>query len=269
MRSFKQFLADIIVKILLLVGQLIVLVIMSGWFALLAYILNWMGASQLWVGLLLIISGATFLAGLASFFETRDQKNNQPQRTLVNSLPRESIKKVTPYRRIKSNQDIPRTVYVPPPQQYTPPEYTLPKQHTPTENQPTNKTQTKTRPNTSHYEIPYKSNRANTEESPIEEIFRLNLNTMLGSADLMRIQTQYPVSPYFLDFAIPDKKIAVELDGHDWHKTKEQRTHDAQKDRHLQKLGWLVIRFTGSEIYKDSQKCVRELAELANIQLKK
>ncbi len=46
-------------------------------------------------------------------------------------------------------------------------------------------------------------------------------------------------------------KIAIECDGHDFHeKTKEQAQRDKEKDRILQSNGWLVARFTGSEIFK-------------------
>ena len=45
--------------------------------------------------------------------------------------------------------------------------------------------------------------------------------------------------------------MAIECDGHDFHeKTKEQAQRDKEKDRILQANGWLIARFTGSEIYK-------------------
>jgi tetratricopeptide (TPR) repeat protein len=62
---------------------------------------------------------------------------------------------------------------------------------------------------------------------------------------------------YYIDFAIVDRKIAIEIDGHDYHKTKEQRTHDAERDRALDLDGWRVIRFTGSEVKKDAIGCAR------------
>lgn len=43
--------------------------------------------------------------------------------------------------------------------------------------------------------------------------------------------------------------IIIECDGHDFHeKTKEQAAKDKKRDRELQKLGYPVFRYTGSEI---------------------
>jgi hypothetical protein len=67
---------------------------------------------------------------------------------------------------------------------------------------------------------------------------------------------------YRADFADSVKKIVFELDGHDYHKTKEQRTNDARRERDFQKMGWTVIRFTGTEIYTDCQKCAKDAFRL-------
>lgn len=80
--------------------------------------------------------------------------------------------------------------------------------------------------------------------------------------ELPQITPQYQVNGYRLDFALPDKQIAIELDGHEFHKTKEQRTNDAERERHLELSGWRVIRFTGSEIYQDVNKCVNQTMKL-------
>lgn len=46
-----------------------------------------------------------------------------------------------------------------------------------------------------------------------------------------------------------DYRIVVECDGHDFHeRTKEQAKRDKRRDRDLQKLGYEVFRFTGSEL---------------------
>lgn len=74
------------------------------------------------------------------------------------------------------------------------------------------------------------------------------------------LKHQHRVSPYLLDFAHLESMVAIEVDGHEYHKTKEQRARDAKRDRHLAKCGWTVIRFTGSEVYEDSAKCAKEAA---------
>jgi very-short-patch-repair endonuclease len=56
--------------------------------------------------------------------------------------------------------------------------------------------------------------------------------------------------------------VCVELDGHDFHKTKEQRGSDATKDRWLQARGMRTVRFTGSQVFADAAGCIRELHDV-------
>jgi very-short-patch-repair endonuclease len=82
----------------------------------------------------------------------------------------------------------------------------------------------------------------------------------------LHIYPQHPVGKYRLDFAIPDKRIAIELDGHEYHKTKYQRTHDARRDRWLYGQGWHVLRFTGTEIHQNLDRCVNEICDLIGVE---
>jgi very-short-patch-repair endonuclease len=72
---------------------------------------------------------------------------------------------------------------------------------------------------------------------------------------------------YRLDFAIMNAAeglyVAVEVDGHQWHEsTPYQVQSDKSRDRKLTAAGWQVLRFTGSEVYRDAAACVREVREL-------
>lgn len=91
-------------------------------------------------------------------------------------------------------------------------------------------------------------------ESPIEEMF-----WTAASQEIDGLTPQHQIGQYRVDFAIPHKLIVIELDGHRFHKTKEQRTSDAKRERDLQCNGWRVIRFTGSEIYSDTRQCVEQV----------
>jgi hypothetical protein len=62
-----------------------------------------------------------------------------------------------------------------------------------------------------------------------------------------------------------ENKIAIECDGHDYHSTKPQITRDNKRTRKLIKEGWSVLRYSGSEIYKESKT---ELIEVTNEVLK-
>lgn len=81
------------------------------------------------------------------------------------------------------------------------------------------------------------------------------------------IFSQFPVfledRAAILDFAMftdgNGGKIAIELDGHDFHeRTREQAERDKSRDRLLQSDGWIVLRFAGSEIWRDAGKCARQ-----------
>jgi len=71
---------------------------------------------------------------------------------------------------------------------------------------------------------------------------------------------------YRVDFLIPSKKIIIELYGYQHHNTKAKITKDAERERYLQRVGYQVIRFTGTEVFKDVRKCVYEVLSLAKIE---
>jgi very-short-patch-repair endonuclease len=64
----------------------------------------------------------------------------------------------------------------------------------------------------------------------------------------MVMYPQYPVGGVFVDFGNPVAKVAIECDGAAYHLDKEK---DAERDRRLDALGWVVYRFTGRECRSD------------------
>jgi len=109
--------------------------------------------------------------------------------------------------------------------------------------------------------------------SPIEEKFFFAARERIP--DLMpQFITSTSNRDYSLDFAkiITDKKtgkkvlkVAIELDGYDYHSSKEQRNHDSQRDRQLMAEGWQVVHFTGSQINRNVNRCVEETASLIEL----
>lgn len=84
----------------------------------------------------------------------------------------------------------------------------------------------------------------------------------VATADRWLLFCQAQVKRYRLDFAVVSRvgQIAIETDGHDFHeRTKEQARRDKSRDRELQRLGWRVLRFTGSEVYADPNACAEEV----------
>ena len=54
---------------------------------------------------------------------------------------------------------------------------------------------------------------------------------------------QYPVLDFFVDFANPKAKVAIECDGAAYHTDKEK---DAARDMRLRAIGWTVHRISGA-----------------------
>lgn len=68
-----------------------------------------------------------------------------------------------------------------------------------------------------------------------------------------------------IDFAVMllGVSIFVECDGHDFHeRTKEQAARDRSKDRQIQRGGFPILRFTGSEIFQNAGACAEEVFDL-------
>lgn len=55
----------------------------------------------------------------------------------------------------------------------------------------------------------------------------------------IRAEQQYKIGPFFVDFALPEFKIAIEYDGADYHLDIEK---DEARDSYLRKQGWDVVR---------------------------
>jgi very-short-patch-repair endonuclease len=89
------------------------------------------------------------------------------------------------------------------------------------------------------------------EFTPIEEAMWQDLR---GSG--MPFYPQFPVLKYFIDFACPFLKIAVECDGKQWH----SREKDEKRELELAWEGWTIFRVTGAECNK-IMDCPWELEE--------
>lgn len=81
--------------------------------------------------------------------------------------------------------------------------------------------------------------------------------------------SQAQLAGYRIDFVVilklqsGPRVFAIECDGHDFHeRTKEQAASDRSRDRDLTARGITVIRFTGSEIWRDADRCVEELVNI-------
>jgi very-short-patch-repair endonuclease len=130
-------------------------------------------------------------------------------------------------------------------------------------------------------------------ESPIEQIMALKMYKFLNSWSARRIEfedkldiigviNQNPIraegNDYRVDFMVgiwdtvaqQGTNFVIECDGHDFHeKTKEQAQRDKQRDRDLATAGFVVMHFTGSEVFNDNNIASDLFQKIRTIVLKK
>lgn len=64
------------------------------------------------------------------------------------------------------------------------------------------------------------------------------------------------------DYETITASTVVECDGHDFHeRTREQAEHDRRRDRSMQQNGMTVLRYTGSEIWRDPALCAADVVD--------
>lgn len=90
-------------------------------------------------------------------------------------------------------------------------------------------------------------------ETSIERIMRQALES-----ENIEFEAQYPVKRYFIDFAIPSRNLAIEVDGAYWH----DKERDAQRDAILTANGWRVLRFSEHRVRKEIHACISEILAL-------
>lgn len=138
----------------------------------------------------------------------------------------------------------------------------------------------------------------NSKLTPIEQIFYVAFR--LYTADFSTDITQKTIIPfnamlneeiapqqevicegkkYIIDFSIDfsrkcvgneryvypefkDLKYAVELDGYNYHSSKKQMEYDYERENNLKKFGYIVVRFTGSQVYNKPLSCVDTLVKI-------
>ncbi|MCA9129812.1 MAG: endonuclease domain-containing protein [Planctomycetales bacterium] len=73
----------------------------------------------------------------------------------------------------------------------------------------------------------------------------------------LKIRRQHPIGPYFADFACLSKRFVVELDG-DYHD--QVCAEDLSRQKHLESMGWRVIRFSNDDVLEDVEAVTRAIA---------
>jgi len=64
-----------------------------------------------------------------------------------------------------------------------------------------------------------------------------------------------------VDAAYPTLKLAIEVDGYEFHSSPEAFQHDRTRQNHLVALGWTVLRFTWADIVRDPASVAKLLRD--------
>lgn len=106
--------------------------------------------------------------------------------------------------------------------------------------------------------------------SPIESIAFLYLSEYADNNFQpleLEVLPQKKIGKYTVDFLLVHENlnlfIVIECDGHQFHeKTKKQAAHDKERDRFFTKKGYILLRYTGSQICEDPQEMTEDISEI-------
>jgi very-short-patch-repair endonuclease len=106
---------------------------------------------------------------------------------------------------------------------------------------------------------------SNKIDSPIEVILYAALKTLriINSLDEIEIEPQKKFGKYRVDFFFASSngmELIVECDSQAFHdRTEKERRYEKLRDRYLQSSGYVVYRFTGSEIVSNPYLVASEI----------
>ena len=71
---------------------------------------------------------------------------------------------------------------------------------------------------------------------------------------------EFHIGRWFLDFAWPEKKIGIEIDGaqHEW---ADRKKNDEEKDEYCKSQGWKILRLKWSDICNNTQPAIQIIKE--------
>lgn len=73
---------------------------------------------------------------------------------------------------------------------------------------------------------------------------------------------ELPFHRFSLDFAWPNKKVCIEIDGEQHERFQEQKERDIEKDKLLKEEGWIELRKSWKEIYNNPKSFIEEVKNL-------
>lgn len=104
--------------------------------------------------------------------------------------------------------------------------------------------------------------------------FNISLLEELSSQTKIKYKNKTYIADFVIDYTrigtkgtpiyprLQKLKYVIELDGYDYHCTKKQMQNDYERENNLKELGYKVVRFTGSQIYKEPYTCIEKLINI-------
>ena len=79
----------------------------------------------------------------------------------------------------------------------------------------------------------------------------------------LSFRRQVPIAGFIVDFACPDRKLIVEVDGSQ-HGNDADIAYDATRTRRLEQDGWTVLRFWNDDVLRDIDNVCRHIVIVAD-----
>lgn len=98
-------------------------------------------------------------------------------------------------------------------------------------------------------------------EIPPDGMLEPRFARLLKGAGLPMATFQHRLGRYEIDFAYPDLRLAIEVDGYGPHASRRAFQHDRDRQNALVGLGWTVLRFTWADVVKRPDHVARVIRE--------
>jgi len=73
-----------------------------------------------------------------------------------------------------------------------------------------------------------------------------------------RFRRQWVIAPFIVDFACPEQKLIIEIDGG---QHQQRADADRQRTRYLNHYGWTVLRFWNNDIFNHPDSVLKFIAQ--------
>jgi very-short-patch-repair endonuclease len=88
---------------------------------------------------------------------------------------------------------------------------------------------------------------------------------MCAAHGIARPQVNIKIGIWAPDFLWPDRRLVVETDGYDFHRTAAARRRDARKHEELRSLGLTVVRLTWSDVVERPAPTAQRIRDATNV----